>query len=66
MSQPDISELLAYWDTTAPLVPIEDAWHGTGQAVRHETTARIARDIRLRTEAARQVYESRLERGAEL
>jgi hypothetical protein len=54
--------MLDYWDTTAPLVPIEDAWHGTGQA--HDTPARVARDVRLRTLAAQQVAESRAERGA--
>lgn len=57
--KPDLSAAYAYWDTTAPLVPIEVAWDGPGA----ETPAQIARDVRLRAEAARQVAESRAARG---
>lgn len=52
---PDLSSAHAYWDTTAPLVPIEEAWWGREP----ESPARIARETRLRAEAARQVAESR-------
>ena len=57
--------LCDYWDTSGPLVPIEDAWHGTGLA--HDAAdspRKVARDVRLRTMAAAQVAESRAERGA--
>lgn len=60
MTRPDISGLLAYWDRTAPLTPL-----GAPEIIAH-TPAAIAREVRLRTEAARQVEESRRERGAEL
>ena len=56
---PDMAAAHAYWDTTAPLVPIEEAWWGR----KPESTAASARDVRLRTEAARQVEESRAARG---
>lgn len=57
--KPDLSAAYAYWDTAAPPVPIEVAWDGPGA----ESPAQIARDVRLRTEAARQVAESRAARG---
>ena len=57
--EPDLSSVRAYWDTTAPLVPIEEAWWGR----RAESPAEIAREMRLRAEAARQVEESRAARG---
>jgi hypothetical protein len=57
MTRPDISGLLAYWDRTAPL---------PAPSVSPDSPAKIAREVRLRTEAARQVEESRRERGAEL
>jgi hypothetical protein len=57
MTRPDISGLLAYWDRVAPL---------PAPSVSPDSPAKIAREVRLRTEAARQVEESRRERGAEL
>ena len=57
-SRRDISGLLAYWDRTAPLPP--------PSVSTSESPAKIAREVRLRTEAARQVEESRRERGADL
>lgn len=59
MTSPDISGLLAYWDRTAPLP-------APSSVSTSESPATIARELRLRTEAARQVEESRRERGAEL
>lgn len=57
----DLSDAYAYWDTSAPLVSIYEAWDGP--AVGAESPAKIAREMRLRTEAARQVAESRAARG---
>jgi hypothetical protein len=59
MTRPDISGLLAYWDRVAPLPP-------PSSVSTSGSPAQIAREVRLRTEAARQVEESRRERGAEL
>lgn len=59
MTRPDISRALAYWDRVAPLPP-------PSSVSTSGTPAQIAREVRLRTEAARQVEESRRERGAEL
>jgi hypothetical protein len=56
---PWFDKMLDYWDTTAPLVSIYEAWDGP------DTPARVARDVRLRTLAAEQVAESRAERLAE-
>jgi hypothetical protein len=58
MTRPDISGLLAYWDRVAPLPP-------PSSVSTSGSPAQIAREVRLRTEAARQVEESRRERGAE-
>ena len=55
----DLSDAYAYWDTSAPLVSIYEAWDGPGA----ESPAKIAREMRLRAEAARQVAESRAARG---
>lgn len=57
--QPDLSAAHAYWDTAAPLVSIYEAWDGPGA----ESPAEIAREMRLRAMAARQVEESRAARG---
>lgn len=54
--QPDLSAVYAYWDTSLPLVSIYEAWDGP------ESPAAIAREMRLRAEAARQVAESRAAR----
>ena len=56
---PDMTAAHAYWDTHFPLVSIGEAWWGRPA----ESPAAIARDVRLRTEAARQVAESRAARG---
>jgi len=58
----DISELLAYWDRVAPLPPPDQAWAAPAPP-RRDSPARIARELRLRAEAARQVQESRQARG---
>lgn len=56
---PWFDRMLDYWDTHEPLVSIYEAWDGPGP----DSPSRVARDVRLRTEAARQVEESRRERG---
>jgi len=58
----DISELLAYWDRIAPLPPADHAWAAPAPP-RRDSPARIARELRLRLEAARQVEKSRQARG---
>ena len=55
---PDLSAAHAYWDTSEPLVSIHEAWAGPGR----KNPAKIAREMRLRAEAARQVAESRAAR----
>ena len=59
MTRPDISGLLAYWDRTAPLPT-------PSSVSTSDSPATIARELRLRAVAARQVEESRRERGADL
>jgi hypothetical protein len=55
-----IGGLLAYYERTAPLSSLAAL-----ASRRPDSPAAIAREVRLRAEAARQVRESRLERGAE-
>jgi hypothetical protein len=56
-----IGAALDYWDQVAPLPPGAAAW-AAPRTRREQTPAEIAREMRLRAEAARQVAESRAAR----
>ena len=59
---PDLTAAHAWWDQVTPLPPPAAAW-AAPRARREQAPAEIAREMRLRAEAARQVAESRAARG---
>jgi hypothetical protein len=60
---PDLSRAHAYWERVAPLAPVEAAYQQPSSSRRDDTPAAIARELRLRQLAAKQVEESRASRA---